>query len=384
METRAYRLQMHSALHVGEQGIGNEKTLAYIPSDTLFSALVVTWSTLADLQGDLPALVDPAGAPPLLLTSAFPYAGAVRLLPRPALPLVPALPKGETAKTLKKVRWVSEAVFSVLIAGVDQKSLDKLWHGPATPQDGAELICEHADAAARIPWTGAETLQAGAVWVDKCEAKQLKQELPTNERDEHLIWWSDAMPRVAVDRITSASQIYHVGRTFFAKNCGLWFAARGEAKWLDSMERVLAVKEADGIGGLRSVGNGQFTLHKDKAPAFLTPKIDSAQNSSRYALLLSRMAPAEAQMALLRIEWANYHLTLVGGFNGTPGVNPVVRRQVRLLTEGSLIGAPAADGGPPGQLVDVTPESTPWLGHRIYRNGYGFTVPVYEPAGGWS
>ena len=66
METRAYRLQMRSPLHVGEQGIGNEQTLAYIPSDTLFSALVVAWSTVPVLQDSLPGLVDPSTAPSLL------------------------------------------------------------------------------------------------------------------------------------------------------------------------------------------------------------------------------------------------------------------------------------------------------------------------------
>ncbi len=350
METRAYRLQMRSPLHVGEQGIGNEQTLAYIPSDTLFSALVVTWSTLPGLQDSLAALVDPEAAPPLLLTSAFPYADDVRLLPRPALPLAPTLSDNETTKTVKRVEWVSETVFAALISGIDQAALDR-------------------------QWSQKSLLQAGNVWTTGEEGSRLEAHLPESDAGEHLIWWTDVVPRVTVDRITNASQIYHVGRTYFADGCGLWFAARGEAIWLDRMEQVLAFKAVEGIGGLRSVGNGQFTLHMDAAPGLLADLTTIAE-TEHGEILLSRLAPAADEMIRLRSDVASYQLVLVGGFSGTPGTTPVVRRQVRMVTEGSVIGAGAASKRPPGQLVDVTPETTPWLGHRIYRYGYGFTVPV--------
>ena len=356
METRAYRLQMRSPLHVGEQGIGNEQTLAYIPSDTLFSALVVTWSTVPGLQESLPELINPDAAPPLLLTSAFPYAGDVRLLPCPALPLAPKLSDKETTKTVKRVEWVSETVFAALIDGFDRTALDVLW--------GQKRL-----------------LQAGAVWVTAEEWTQLQKILSLSTPDDALLWWTDVVPRVTVDRVTNASQIYHVGRTFFADSCGLWFAARGESNWLDRMEQVLDLKAVEGIGGLRSVGNGQFTLYKDAAPDFLIDRVVSA-GGAQGELLLSRLAPASGEMARLRADGASYQLVLVGGFSGTPGTNPVVRRQVRMVTEGSVIGAVAASSQPSGQLVDVTPETTPWLGHRIYRYGYGFTVPVRLAAQG--
>lgn len=350
METRAYRLQMRSPLHVGEQGIGNEQTLAYIPSDTLFSALVVTWSTVPGLRESLPELVDPDATPPLLLTSAFPYAGDVRLLPRPALPLAPTLLDNEITKTVKRVEWVSETVFAALIGGITQITLD-------------------------VQWSQKSLLQVGAAWTTGEEGTRLKARLPQNDAGEHLIWWTDVVPRVTVDRIANASQIYHVGRTYFADGCGLWFAARGESVWLDRMEQVLELKAVEGIGGLRSVGNGQFTVHKDAEPGFLTDSMVTT-GDAQGEILLSRLAPTPGEMVRLRSDVASYQLVLVGGFSGTPGTNPVVRRQVRMVTEGSVIGARAASARPPGQLVDVTPETTPWLGHRIYRYGYGFTVPV--------
>jgi CRISPR-associated protein Csm4 len=239
METRAYRLQMRSPLHVGEQGIGNEQTLTYIPSDTLFSALVVTWSMTPALQSSLPALVDPGITPPLLLTSAFPYAGDVRFLPRPALSMPTPLratdtKAAETMKTVKRVEWVSESVFAALINGADQATLDA-W------------------------WAQKELLQAGAVWVTAEEGTRLKQDLSLATAEEELLWWTDVVPRVTVDRITNASQIYHVGRTYFAQGCGLWFAARGETAWLDRLEQVLALK--DSRRHRRSAQCRQWSVH---------------------------------------------------------------------------------------------------------------------------
>jgi CRISPR-associated protein Csm4 len=349
METRTYRLQMRAPLHVGEQGIGSEATLAHLPNDSLFSALVVNWRTLPELEPWLPALIDPVGPPPLLLTSAFPYAGEIRLLPKPALPFSP-LQSGQGMKEVKKARWVSMALFEQMVAGVDQAALADLWKN-------------------------AELVQEGAVWLTQADAEAAPPHLQRNATGERLIWRSDVVPRVTLDRRTNASQIYHIGRTYFADKCGLWFAARGEAIWLDRLEQVLEVMADAGVGGLRSIGNGQFALQKEgAAPAWLSAPTGSAINHGSYVVLLSRTAPSQAEMALLRANLANYQLTLVGGFSGTPGMNPLVRRQVRLLVEGSVIGAPT--GETMGHLVKVTPESTPWLEHEIYRCGYGFAIPI--------
>jgi CRISPR-associated protein Csm4 len=154
----------------------------------------------------------------------------------------------------------------------------------------------------------------------------------------------------------------------FAPGCGLWFLAQGEARWLDALEQVLRVLGDQGLGGKRSVGNGQFTHEPMPAPPLPAGR-------TGYVVLLSRTAPRLEEMPLLRRPQAAYDLVLVGGFTGTPGDGPVVRRQVRMLTEGSVVGAPA-EGAGLGHLVDVTPEATPWLGHYVLRSGLGFAVPI--------
>ena len=77
MPEAIYKLHLKGALHVGSWGIGREETLSYIPSDTLFGALVVAWAALGfALQ---PLLKDGPQAP-LRLTSVFPFAGPVHFV----------------------------------------------------------------------------------------------------------------------------------------------------------------------------------------------------------------------------------------------------------------------------------------------------------------
>lgn len=371
METRAYRLTLRAPLHVGERGIGVEETLDYLPSDSLFSALAVAWQRTAALRPVLDGLAAAfkEGAP-LLLTSAFPHMAGVLLFPRPHLAALPkpveTEQRQESSKDIKRVRWVSQEIFAALLAGPDQARLDALWANKVLLQKGTVWVTE-ADAQrihdAQHP-PGAGERPPGAARV--------------RERVQHTTFWDEVrVPKVTVDRLSNASQIFHVGRMHFDKQSGLWFMARGEAEWLTHVEAGLRLLADDGLGGQRSRGNGQFTFETMEPPAF-------AQEQGGYGVLLSRFAPRAAEMALLKGRHAAYDLTLVGGFSGTPGDPPVVRRQVRLVAEGSIIGSDeAALPAAPGQLVDVTPtapEVTARLGHPIFRYGLAYTVPIRVPA----
>jgi CRISPR-associated protein Csm4 len=351
--TRAWQLALRAPLHVGERGIGVEETLDYLPSDSLFSALAVAWQRSAPHRTALAELEQAfVGTPPLRLTSAFPYIGNLLLFPKPHL-AAPRPVEGqeavkESGKEYKRVRWVSQQVFTELLQGPEQAKLDELW---------ADKVL----------------LQGGAVWVTRDEAKALGAGQPDGE-----FWKSDRVPKVTVDRLTNASQIFHVGRVHFAPGCGLWCMAQGEAAWLDRVEAGLNLLADDGLGGQRSRGNGQFECKKIEPPPSL-PQLESA-----YGVLLSRFAPSVAEMALLRSVHAAYGLALVGGFSGTAGDPPFVRRQVRLLVEGSVIGTEEGTASAAsGRLVDVTPsapEVTARLDHPIYRYGVAYTVPIRVPA----
>src|SRR5688572_24230843 len=100
-----YRLTFNGALYVGIGGDDREQSMTYVPSDTLFGALVIAWRALKLLPSDLAGL-------PLRLTSAFPFAGPVRFFPRP-LPQL-NLPASLKPKAIKRVEWVSEQIFEAL------------------------------------------------------------------------------------------------------------------------------------------------------------------------------------------------------------------------------------------------------------------------------
>ena len=353
MAKRAYRLHMAAPLHVGDVGVGKEETLAYLPSDSLFSALAVTWGEMPAHAHVLKALgTEFAVAPPLLITSAFPFAGDVLLLPKPRLAFHPRT-DANSAKTFKRVRWISTTIFRALTGGLSQAAFDRLWAERAL-------------------------LQSDTVWITANERDALAHALEPSEDGKLSLWDSMRAPHVTVDRIRNAGTLFHVGRVHFAARCGLWLLAQGEDDWLNRTEDALQLLADSGIGGQRSRGNGQFRWE-----ATSDPLAGSAPEPSDYCLLLSRLAPTVEQMPRLRQAASNYQLITVGGFNGTPGDNPVIRKQVRMLAEGSLI---AQGAQAPGRLVDVTPDKVS-VGHRIYRYGYGYTVPVRvadKEDGAWS
>lgn len=346
MEVRAYRFHLRAPLHVGERGIGLEATLEHIPSDTLFSALAVMWSTLPRHASALTGLEAAFAADiPLLLSSAMPCAGPVLLLPRPLLETMPKLPREEAGgKQLKRVRWVSVSVFQQLAAGLSPQKLGELWK-----------------AGCRI--------QAGAVWVSSEERNLLAERLGEQDGGDLLLWSAQRVPRVTVDRRSNASAIYHEGRTHFAAGCGLWCMARGNTDWIERLEDGLAQLAESGLGGRRSRGTGQFRLERLAGLPDLAPTVGNFS----HAMLLGRLSPTVEQLPLLQQDGAAYQIVNVSGFNGTPGERPLLRRQVRLLAEGSVIGLGTT---PPGQLVNVTPLNAPNVGHEIYRYGCGLTTPV--------
>lgn len=346
MARRAYQLDFYGPLHVGRAGVGFEESLDYLPSDTLFAALVVTWLEMgeASVVEQLDADFAPGHTPPLLLSSAFPYVGDLLLLPKPQLARVPA----SGGKGYKRLRWVSAAVFQQLSQGIGQDDLDKLW---------AE----------------AQLVQGGTVWITKQEQALAAAALGKQAVSDLNGWGEQKVPHVAVDRISSASNLYYVGQTHFATGCGLWLLVEAEDEvWLSRLHRALELLQDSGLGGRRSRGGGHFTLAQIDPPSLGT--------AGRYQMLLSRLAPTTEQMTLLKQPLSRYELVTVGGYSDNPRQTPVIRKRVRMLKEGSII---ASDGGVPGKLVDVKPSATHdsngkplTLPSHIYRYGFGFGIPV--------
>lgn len=329
-----FNLTILGALHQGVfVGSSRETVLDWVPSDSLFAALVDTWSQLGlDAESRL-AGFNLAGDPPFLLTSAFPRADAVRFYPAPpVLPLHNGLfPPGD--KSARKVRWLSGGVLTELV----QKR---------TPIDS-------------------KLIHNGSVWLTKVEYDLLLSKIEPDIEGDLILWKSQGVPHVTVDRGSNASNLHHTRRVLFAPGCGLWFAVSGQAEWI---RQALPHLADSGLGGLRSTGHGAFTW--SEAGENLPLALDG------WGLTLSRYAPATEDEVFQGLQAQNsaYQLVTVGGWCTDDHNHPWRRQTVRLVAEGALLPA----GIVHGKLVNVRPETvTPWHGpQEIYRYALAFCIPA--------
>jgi CRISPR-associated protein Csm4 len=327
--------------HFGQHGLGQEETLTTLPSDSLFAALVARLA-LAQGRTAVDQFMEPflLGKPPFVLTSCFPFAGEVRFFPTP----LTAYRSGEAdgpvrVKDLKKVRYVSEAIFNRLLHG---EKLGNFFAKAVPLQDGAILA-----------------------------AAEDQKHLPSGDSSTAKLWSTEKRPRVAIDRATNFSNIYFTGQVTFAAGCGLWFATR----WLEDspafqkqVADLLADLAAAGLGGERSSGFGACKI----TPA---AEVELPEAPAKAWVSLSRYLPARDELHALRASQACYSLERVGGWLESPGSSGQRRRSLNLVVEGSVLGP--LDALIPGRVVDVRPryETNPDpLGHPVYRSGLSFAV----------
>ncbi|MEA3396266.1 MAG: type III-A CRISPR-associated RAMP protein Csm4 [Chloroflexota bacterium] len=362
-----YRLTFSGGLHVGERGVNLEEHSVRVSAGTLFAALVAVWRRMGH---DPSAFGAPflQQQPPFLLTSLFPFAGDVRFFPLP----VP-LARRFTADVLQKrrkdiqdIRFVSEAILRKLLAG---EPLDEWLFPESTTAESTKGVA----------------LQGGIFWLTAAEIQKLPARLRRRQGKYHAlrclkIYAADKVPRVTIDRITSASELFHVGRVRFMPGCGLWFGVDWRAPervvgdsgltYRAAFARVLLLLGEDGLGGERSAGYGAFESVSGGTLSLPDPEPGAP------LLLLSRYHPREAELPdVLTGPETAYTLIPKGG--GVQTWDGAARRRKRLwlLAEGSVIQI--AGSGPWGDVVDVQPDGFP---HPVWR--YGFALGAALAGGG--
>jgi CRISPR-associated protein Csm4 len=353
-KTICYCLQPRSPFHFGERGVGMEEASVILHSDTVFSALCITLQelgvtpeTLLDLfpvhyfeQGKSPRLIP--RTPPFRLSSGFPYCETpasdstsqrIFLFPKPYLRLNVRFSTDDPhqSKSFKRIQFISKPLFEDCIAG-------------------KELV-----------FNPDHLIQGKRVWITANE----KQKLNTDR-----LWVQETQPHVAVDRFSSASQVYGVGQVRFTSQSGLFLLVNySDETWRPVVEKALRVLGDSGIGGERSSGKGQF--HLDIVNEFTLSTPDTSCNAFTT---LSLYWPTSEERTLLKN--ASYGFLMRHGWIGVPGGMNLRRRGVRMLTEGSVFSQQ-----PSGALVDVKPldpEGVPNVKHSVWRYGLAYSLPCRQ------
>lgn len=341
------------APHFGREGIGYEEADERWPSDSLFAALVAQAALLEGVSSsDVPAFARAfhEGEPPLLHSSLFPMVGGLPLLPRPLMMLnIPDVEyRRAIGKGFKKLRYLSPALFRAVCAG--------------EPIDGPIIM-----------------MQKGAVWITPAEARSLTgpwaRAAGETEEAFHArltstcIWKRHPVPHVSVDRSSSASAIFEVGRVVYAEGSGLTLLVQyNDQTWRERFELLLTLLSESGIGGKRGIGYGAFSWTRG-------PDLSFPDHGSRQ-VLLSRYLPTPAEIHLLRAPGSAYDLVTVGGWFFSAGSPSGRRSPITLVTEGSVM---ATNGLPlRGRIADVRPPQDGPL-HPVYRAGLALSVPAAAP-----
>ncbi|WP_414529934.1 type III-A CRISPR-associated RAMP protein Csm4 [Nodularia chucula] len=329
--------------HFGEVGIGLETTGDRICSDSLFSAWVSIYARLfgkeavEELLQLFPTDKQPQLIPPFRISSTFIYRqvgeNTIYYLPRP-LKFPINYPDDDLAffKAYKKLNYLPLEIW-------------KRWYqGTGFTTDDALELKNHTPDKTQEKLAKAETFN----YSKACKIQQL--------------------PKIAIDRNTRATNIYHTGFVQFDwdKNpAGLYFllelSPEGE-KLADKLQAALHLLGEEGIGGERSNGAGRFKVSWLKLPENWD-KVVNFQSGNHHTLI-SLFWDDDITSDLLKNS--SYEIQERGGWIAESQLR---RQMVRMFSEGSVFSTL-----PQGKLVDVKPKE--FTKHSIYRSGISLSLPI--------
>jgi len=183
---------------------------------------------------------------------------------------------------------------------------------------------------------------------------------------------------VTLDRVSSTSNLFHVGRVEFGDDAGLWFGVIwrdperpcGDVTFKEAFKIALKALSQSGIGGERSVGYGVFDY--ELMDEFNWPE----PSPGKPALLLSRYNPRPDELPHVLRDAPGYLLEEVRGWTFSPH-GQFRRRSIVMLKEGSVI---RPRNGVMGHVVDVGPihaeKKEPLLPHPVWRYGLAALFPL--------
>lgn len=327
MSLHAYHLLFDAPLHVGVEGIGQERLEDTVRSDTLWSALVQMWSLLYEESPH-----DLAMSCPFAVSSCFPLKGGERFFPLPgtvredlALEVQKAGEGKDNLKfkDLKKIKYINENLLHGIIQGKPLQLNDLKKHGSTIP-DLAEKAAKHA--------------------------------------------LTDQRPRLRIDRLSGSVEgenFFYCLDQYFCEDGGLFFLMRCQGDAVRKrFEAALRLLGDTGLGADRSVGRGTFTFSAQ------APMLPPPANAGHH-LLMSLYHPTREEVQAGALHTAmSYSLVRRSGHAGAPGVGNLRRADVWMLAEGSVL-VQTVHGDIP-QVITAGALAP----HPVYRCGRAFTLPM--------
>jgi CRISPR-associated protein Csm4 len=348
--------------HFGEVGIGLEQTSERVRSDTLFSAWISAYAKLFGKEAVGQLLKGYEEHPELAfcVSSTFIYRRKgnryTYYLPRPLV-----FPKGYPGSSEE-----DDLEFAKVYTKLNYLPL-KTWHrwyqteAGFTEDDRDELITKAQAGNEKDIDKNGDLYKAGTF-------------------DYSKFFKFDLVPKVAVDRITRATNFYHIGFVKFHRepekdeDAGLYFLISFPHSFDRTLEQNLKISldllGEEGIGGERSTGAGRFEAEWLELDNLWTDILKPSNLINPHYCLISLYWENSLPDGLLR-ESACYEIMARGGWIASPFSGRQLRRQsIRMFAEGSVF--PIL---PKGELADVTPKDFK-ANHSIYRSGISVSLPI--------
>jgi CRISPR-associated protein Csm4 len=349
----------NSPAHFGELGIGMEQTSDRVHSDTLFSAWISACARLFkkdEFDKLLKRFLNTSQ--PVTMSSTFVYRHRdnrdIYYLPRP-LKFPANYPAGdgdlEFFKAYKKLNYLPLEVWHK-------------WYQEEgfTSEDRQELIKETNNKKSD------GFLHEQGTFSYK-EAFKIGQE-----------------PKIAVDRVTRATNFYHTGFVQFQweqngndikSRSGLYFLLKFSQKdetLEKQLQAALQLLGEEGIGGERSSGAGHFEVEWLPLPEMWQRVVNFKASQYTLISLLWEEDPSILKELITENKEACYEIIERGGWISGQQLR---RQMLRMFTEGSVFASP-----PLGKIADVTPhqlidkKTKKPKKHPIYRSGISLSLPI--------
>ncbi len=341
MDAIILRCKPGALFHLGEGSLVDVSHI--IHSDTLFSAIANIYEIVFEEGNEFVTLVTENK---INLSSAFPLLEDIRngeliyFLPKPDILFSQAVSLG---KKEKKIKFLSLKAFNKIIETLNVSSMQTEFN----LNELQILADEYALLKDELNLTETGSLQFIKEQIFP------KTAVHKESRDDAFYFQSDIQLVPLCDKNKKIAYMPHF---YFLMNDTMSDAEKN--KFITCL-RILA---DEGIGGDRGSGKGFIE-------EIVIKEFEEVESRKSNNFMIISLTNPTSQLEFDSI--IKYDLIKRGGGSiGVEGQSENHRKQVRMVTEGSIANAKII-----GRVVDVSP-SVNYYTHKIYRNGKAFLIPL--------